>query len=200
MKKIAIVGAPGTGKTTICRGVALELGKKGFNVGQAAEFAYDYCNEYGQPTHWLEQMEIFKGERKREKSLKHCDFIVCDAAMFLAIVYMRLMTPQKGDFRGDVNRYYSELKKYRFAEKELFGYTQEVEDEYDYIFFLPKEFPMKKDGVRWQKDDKEAEDISRRIKGLLDFMGWRHYGITGSIDERIKKILNLVLYTYKTRI
>lgn len=200
MKKIAIVGAPGTGKTTICRGVALDLGKKGFNVGQVIEYAYSYCNRYGQPTHWLEQMEIFRGEQRREKDLEHCDFVVCDAAMFLAIIYMRLMEPKRGDFRGDINRYHLELKKYRFAEKKLFGYTQEIEGEYDYIFFLPKEFPMKKDGVRWQKDDKEAEEISRKIKGFLDFMGWRYYEIKGSIDERINKIVNLVLYTYKTRI
>src|SRR3989338_6319082 len=130
MKKIAVVGAPGAGKTTIAGGVALRLREKGFNVGQVTEYAYTYCNRYGQPTHWLEQIMIFMGEQKREKDLDHCDFVVCDAAMFLALVYMRLLMPRQGDFRGDINRFTRELKKYRFAEKKLFGFIQEIEDEY----------------------------------------------------------------------
>lgn len=200
--KIAIVGGPGAGKTTIASGVFFELKKCGFNVGKAMEYAYTYVSRYGPPTHWSAQGEIFRGQKRREEDLKHCDFIVCDAATFLTISYMRLLMPHKGDFRGNINSYHMELKRYLRDEKKLFGDIQEVVagKEYDYVFFLPITAPMKQDGVRWQKDPKEAEDISRSIKGFIDFMGIEHHVVTGSEDEKVKKIVDMVLYTYKVRI
>jgi len=62
---------------------------------------------------------------------------------------------------------------------------------YSHVFYLPIEFPIVLDGLR--PDDPEFQrEIDRRILGLLDTHGIVHDTITGSIEERMDKILRMV--------
>lgn len=59
---------------------------------------------------------------------------------------------------------------------------------YSHVFYLPIEFPIVLDGLR--PDDPEFQrEIDRRVLQLLDTHGIVYDTITGSVDERMAKIL-----------
>ena len=63
--------------------------------------------------------------------------------------------------------------------------------QYDYIFFVPREFGYKKDGVRWQ-DEEVAQIVDDAILNFLNAENVKYEVITGSTRERSEKILNIV--------
>jgi nicotinamide riboside kinase len=58
---------------------------------------------------------------------------------------------------------------------------------YDYVFYLPIEFPIVLDGVRPDDTGFQA-DIDRRMKSLLDSHDIEHHTLTGSIEERQEQV------------
>ena len=62
---------------------------------------------------------------------------------------------------------------------------------YDYIFFVPREFGYKKDGVRWQ-DEEVAQQVDNAILGFLNAENVKYELITGSTRERSQRILDIV--------
>ena len=63
--------------------------------------------------------------------------------------------------------------------------------QYDYIFFVPREFGYKKDGVRWQ-DEEVAQMVDKAILGFLDAENVKYSVITGSTKERSEQIMKIV--------
>ena len=63
--------------------------------------------------------------------------------------------------------------------------------QYDYIFFVPREFGYKKDGVRWQ-DEEVAKAVDKAILGFLDAENVKYSVITGSTKERSEAIMKIV--------
>ncbi|MEE0879990.1 MAG: AAA family ATPase, partial [Turicibacter sp.] len=63
--------------------------------------------------------------------------------------------------------------------------------QYDHIFFVPREFGYKKDGVRWQ-DEEVAQMVDNAILNFLNAENVKYSTITGSTAERSQKILDIV--------
>ena len=55
--------------------------------------------------------------------------------------------------------------------------------QYDHIFFVPREFGYKKDGVRWQ-DEGVAQAVDKAILGFLESENVKYTIIKGSTKER----------------
>ena len=63
--------------------------------------------------------------------------------------------------------------------------------QYDHIFFVPREFGYKKDGVRWQ-DEEVAQMVDDAILNFLNAENVKYEMITGSTRERSQKIMDIV--------
>jgi hypothetical protein len=62
---------------------------------------------------------------------------------------------------------------------------------YDFVFYLPIEFPIVLDGLR--PDDAAFQaDIDRRIVELLESHDVAHHSLTGSIEERQEQVRKIV--------
>jgi len=59
---------------------------------------------------------------------------------------------------------------------------------YDFVFYLPIEFPLEEDGVRSVDPEFRAE-IDRRFRKCLTEFNVKYVVLSGSIEERIKQAL-----------
>lgn len=75
---------------------------------------------------------------------------------------------------------------------------------YDFIFYLPIEFPMESDGIR-SDDEVFRQEIDRRYKKLLDDLGVKYIilpsfiGESASKEEAIQKRIDLALSYIKNK-
>jgi len=90
MRKIAVVGAHGVGKTTLCKGLCLECERSGRTYVLIDEVARS-CplpigpNQGIEATLWILTEQI---KREAEATLKNPDFILCDRSAIDPLVYL----------------------------------------------------------------------------------------------------------------
>ena len=178
--RIAILGGPRCGKTTLIQQVYVDLKVKGLNVGAASEYSTDYLKDKGMIETISEQYGIYLGQKMLEDSLNEFDYAITDYATFIPYVYGRFML-------GDKKRTVKEIE----ILKDLYGLALKDISKYDHIFFVPREFGYKKDGVRWQ-DETLAKSIDEAIKQFLDAENVPYTIITGSTKERSERILEII--------
>ena len=127
-----------------------------------------------------EQYGIYLGQLHLEKALDGHEYEVTDYATFVPYIYGRLML-------GDKKRTKKEIE----ILNDLYSLAIRDLPQYDYIFFVPREFGYKKDGVRWQ-DEEVAQMVDDAILNFLNAENVKYEVITGSTRERSEKILNIV--------
>ena len=115
-----------------------------------------------------------------EKALDGHEYAVTDYATFVPYIYGRLML-------GDKKRTKKEIE----ILNDLYSLAIRDLPQYDYIFFVPREFGYKKDGVRWQ-DEEVAKAVDKAILGFLDAENVKYSVITGSTKERSEAIMKIV--------
>lgn len=174
--RIAILGGPRCGKTTLMQQIYVDLKVKGYNVGAVSEYSTDYLKEKGMIETISEQYGIYLGQKMLEDSLDEFEYAVTDYATFIPYVYARFML-------GDKKRTVKEIE----ILKDLYGLALRDISKYDHIFFVPREFGYKKDGVRWQ-DEELAKSIDDAIRQFLDAENVSYTTITGSTKERAEQI------------
>lgn len=62
---------------------------------------------------------------------------------------------------------------------------------YDFVFYLPIEFPMESDGVR-SDDENFRKIVDVNYKKYLDEHGIKYFILSGSPEERIRKALEII--------
>lgn len=190
MKKICIIGGPSAGKTLVALAVGIQLKLKRYIVRFVLEYATEYIVRNGSPKNAFEQMAIFCGQRDEERykeELAGGDFLVTDAASFLACIYAR-------NFRTKADASKEEIQKYNYVIKTLDKWARErTLPTYDYVFLVPLEFGFQKNGIRWQMDEKESKKIADEIESFLKVEGKQYYSISGSLEERVEKILAIIM-------
>ncbi len=178
--RIAILGGPRCGKTTLIQQVYVDLKVKGMNVGAATEYSTEYLREKGMIETISEQYGIYLGQKMLEDSLEEYDYAITDYATFIPYVYARFML-------GDKKRTVKEIE----ILKDLYALALRDLDKYDHIFFVPREFGYKKDGVRWQ-DESLAKSIDEAIKLFLDSENVPYTVVSGSTKERSEQIYEII--------
>lgn len=166
----------------------VELKMTGYNSRRVIEYASQYITRQGVPRSIFEQMAIFLGEEDEERYIESqgaCDFIICDSASFLACVYAELYKP------NPLDKY--EIAKHNYVLKKLNSWASErTIKTYSYVFFLPFELEYVKDGTRWQENDNEAKMISNMIRGYLDLKMISYHIISGPIEDRVMRVLEIL--------
>lgn len=178
--RIAILGGPRCGKTTLIQQIYVDLKVKGLDVGAATEYSTDYLKEKGMIESISEQYGIYLGQKMLEDSLNDFEYAITDYATFIPYVYGRFML-------GDKKRTIKEIE----ILKDLYGLALRDLDKYDYLFFVPREFGYKKDGVRWQ-DETVAKSIDSALMQFLDSENVPYTIVSGSTKERSEKILKIL--------
>lgn len=178
--RIAILGGPRCGKTTLIQQLYVEMKIMGLNVGCASEYSTDYLRDKGMIETISEQYGIYLGQLKLEEDLSTFDYAVTDYATFVPYIYGRYMLGNKKRTKKEI-----EILKdlYYLAIRDL--------PKYDYIFFVPREFGYSKDGVRWQ-DETSAGEVDNAIRSFLDAENVPYEVITGATKERAKKIIEIL--------
>ena len=176
--RIAVLGGPRCGKTTLIQQLYVEMKITGLNVGYAFEYSTDYLRDKGMIESISEQYGIYLGQKRLESKLSEFDYALTDYATFVPYIYGRFML-------GDRKRSQKEIE----ILKDLYMLALEDISDYDHIIYLPREFGYEKDGVRWQ-DEEIAKKIDEAILVFLKSENIKFLQVTGSTKERAKTILD----------
>lgn len=176
--RIAVLGGPRCGKTTLIQQLYVEMKITGLNVGYAFEYSTDYLRDKGMIESISEQYGIYLGQKRLEDKLSEFDYALTDYATFVPYIYGRFML-------GDKKRSQKEIE----ILKDLYMLALEDISDYDHIIYLPREFGYEKDGVRWQ-DEEIAKMIDEAILVFLKSENINFLQVSGSTKERAKTILN----------
>ena len=123
--RIAILGGPRCGKTTLMQQVYVDLKVKGLNVGAASEYSTDYLRDKGMIESLAEQYGIYLGQMLLENSLDGFDYAVTDYASFVPYIYARFMI-------GDKKRTMKDIE----ILKDLYGLALKDISKYDHRAFF----------------------------------------------------------------
>ncbi|KXZ39145.1 Nicotinamide riboside kinase [Alkalithermobacter thermoalcaliphilus JW-YL-7 = DSM 7308] len=184
-KRIAILGGPRCGKTTLIQHLYVEMKILGLDVGCAFEYSTEYLKEKGMIESIAEQYGIYLGQKKLEDALSDFEYALTDYATFIPYVYGRFMLGGKERTKKEIE-----------ILKDLYSLAIEDIQNYDYIFYVPREFGYVKDGVRWQ-DEEVARAVDEAILTFLKSENVKFIEVTGSTKERAKKILSVLGLEYK---
>ena len=184
-KRIAVLGGPRCGKTTLIQHLYVEMKIAGLDVGYALEYSTEYLREKGMIETISEQYGIYLGQKKLEDDLSNFEYALTDYATFVPYIYGRFML-------GDKKRTNKEIQ----ILKDLYCLALEDIQNYDMIIYVPRQFGYVKDGVRWQ-DESIAIQIDEAILNFLKSENINYIEVTGSTKERSKQILELLDIKYE---
>lgn len=158
--KIAFVGGPGLGKTTIAMDTAAALKKDSIVAGFVAEYARTWMAKHGRtPRNVEDQAMIMRGQRKREAEASLTqDVIVTDSTTWMCAIYASLYlrnSAGKIDYSGNVSL------------NDLFEDAIPESDGYDLTFVLPRCFGMPVEPGRMQISRSEGERMDAKIAGFV---------------------------------
>ena len=178
--RIAILGGPRCGKTTLMQQLYVDLKIRDINVGAASEYSTDYLRDKGMIENIAEQYGIYLGQLKLEQELEQFDYAITDYATFVPYIYGRFMLGNKERSKKEIE-----------ILKDLYVLALRDLPKYDYIFFVPREFGYTKDGVRWQ-DEEMASAVDNAILNFLQSENVKYDVITGNTKERAEAILKKI--------
>ena len=154
-KRIAVLGGPRCGKTTLIQHLYVEMKIAGLDVGYALEYSTDYLKDKGMIETISEQYGIYLGQKKLEDELSTFDYALTDYATFVPYIYGRFMLGNKDRSKKEIQ-----------ILKDLYCLAIEDIPRYDTIVYVPREFGYVQDGVRWQ-DEEIAVQIDEAILSFL---------------------------------
>lgn len=166
--KIAVVGAHGTGKTTICREVAQRLYYNYIPDIVAEAFRLKFTiNEETPPESqfWIlsKQLEL---ERNTPESW------IMEKSLWDNVIY--------GSFS--------------IKDKEVLSVIQKIVDanaKYDLVFYLPIEFPIPDDGLRSLNVDFQ-QFVDKQLVDYLEKHKIKYHTLTGDVSARVKRAVEII--------
>ena len=184
-KRIAVLGGPRCGKTTLIQHLYVEMKIAGLNAGYALEYSTEYLKDKGMIETISEQYGIYLGQKKLEDELSAFDYALTDYATFVPYIYGRFMLGSKPRTKKEIQ-----------ILKDLYCLAIEDIQNYDLIVYVPREFGYVQDGVRWQ-DEGIALQIDDAILSFLKAENIKFTEVKGSTKERASQILDLLNIEYK---
>jgi nicotinamide riboside kinase len=173
--RIAIVGSFSTGKTTLAELLArrLELPLLPEAAREVVALGFKLDKDATPETETLIFLKQYNNELATER-------FVGDRSLIDVMAYAGWVLDNQT--RSKEIALWEECE--RLAERRL-------RTGYSHVFYLPIEFPIVLDGLRPDDPDFQRE-IDHRILGLLDTHGIVYETVTGSVDERMSKILGMI--------
>ena len=182
--KVNVIGAPSSGKTTLCTGIEYELKSMHVNVDSSREYARQYINVYGWPETVGEQFILFENQDRRDIAIaEKADILLSDSPGPVHYVFgVQLLKSKLKD--------YTKID-YKFLE-ELFIKCLQKTMWFDLILVLnPLDF-VTKDGTRKE----EMADIYRLHDALIGFLNLHqipYVVLDGTLKEKVEKGLKVIM-------
>ncbi|HET9644184.1 MAG TPA: ATP-binding protein [Burkholderiaceae bacterium] len=169
--RIAIVGAEGTGKTTLARDLGERLQQAtGLRTQVVSEFLREWCDREGRTPHADEQRAIAEEQGRRiEAASLAAELIVADTTPLMAAVYSDL----------------------RFADRSLYPFALEQQLRYDLTLFTALDLPWIADGLD-RAGLQLRKPVDRALRGALLTAGIGWSLVSGSGEMRVEAALNAV--------
>lgn len=178
MKRIALMGGAGCGKSTQCARFFSDLKSESIQVEQVQEWVREAFNKNLIPkgNAWT-QFWIYEEQKRKEDCIpKEIEYIVTDSPTLLSYVYALQYAK-----RPDDN--YLIIKMYENFINDL--------SRYDYVFLCKREKPYVKDGTRIQTKE-EAAKLDNIIIHMLEQHNIEYTVLSGSTTERTNKMREVI--------
>jgi len=185
--KVAFTGAHGTGKTTLVKALFEQLAAMEVSSSLTPEVPRVVCDLVADTTYFrrgnntfLRQMLILMGQPIYEiAQAKGASTLLCDRAILDHWAYTEYLFAAKlKDSEALVAK--------AFVTKHMASY--------DYVFYVPIEFGPKDDGTR-EGDGAFQLSVDGKIRELLAELDIPHHVVSGSVDERVGQVLQIILPT-----
>ena len=178
MKKIALMGGAGCGKSTQCADFFAKLKSESISVEQVQEWVREGFSKGWIPRNnaWA-QSTIYEEQKRKEDCIPTLiQYMVTDSPTLLCYVYalQDAKIPQDN---------YLIIKMYEKFLEDL--------SRYDYVFLCKREKPYVKDGTRTQTKE-EAEKLDRTIIGILEQHNISYTVLSGTTTERSNKMREII--------
>lgn len=160
------MGSHGTGKTTLAKALAKRLNFTYIQdvVREEAVKKGFIINENTPP-----EVQLWLLMRQWELETTTPGGWVADKSLFDYLVYGNLVLKDE-------------------AVKRVIRKIVQRNAKYDFVFYLPIEFPMEEDGIR-SIDPKFRGEIDHLFRKCLDEFGVKYIVLSGSVEERIEQAL-----------
>jgi nicotinamide riboside kinase len=178
MIKVAFVGPPDSGKTTLAKSVSSYFNIEKYNVAYIDEYAREFITKtHSYPSSVSEQFFVFEQQRKKEYI--PCNILFTDSPTFLAYVYaIRLCDYTSAKDRLILSKLYEEVLK-------------EVK-RYDLVLFLETFREPVKDGVRDGHID-AIDVINNQILSFLTLHGIQYELIpAAALQDRVNTTIKVI--------
>lgn len=159
MIRIGITGVPGSGKTSLARGLCASLRKiEGLNsVELVSEYARRYISKHGDITSMWEQYRIFAKQKEWEDSVDNgkVDLMISDSPIYLGFIYCLELPKNTSKDIMSFNDVFKAMLR-----------LNAPRSRYDIIFHLPPIIRPVEDGVRKAEyfEDEVRELMNEKIK------------------------------------
>ena len=176
--RIALIGPPGTGKSTVSQALQVHLGSVDFLTGCVGEYARDYLVKFGSIEHIAIQQGLgYKQKRREDVQAVSYDLLISDSPVYFSYLYALMSADPHSRPQMKIVR---DLYKWMVLD-EL--------HRYDCVIYLPLQFDVVNDGVR---DVNATATIEPVITGFLDAHKhlFKNYVEIRSDQTHPKKILH----------
>jgi len=181
MIKIAIMGAPSTGKTTLAKELSIHLlYRKGKQAEYIDEYARQFVAKFGLPTIY-DQFFFFEQQLKREQAISpKAEYLVTDSPFYLSYIYGSKVMDRENE-------------KERLYFHALVERLLEHVNDYDHVIYLPADAGrLQEDGMRIHTTVFDQKDVDDRIRGFFSIYNIDYKPVNGTLEERIQKCCDII--------
>lgn len=173
MIKIALVGCPGSGKSTCAADIFVQCKKNGITAELVQEYARILINSGWEISNVAEQFIVNINQRRKEDIIpEEIEVMITDSPAFLSYYYACRNIKSRSD---------------NFALVEMYKQFLADLSRYDYIFFLNRVKDYVVDGTRIQTEE-ESDEIALQLKALLDMHHVIYHELDGN-DSAVQSIM-----------
>ena len=168
LKKIAVIGPESTGKSALCKALALH-----FNCYWCPEYARAYLLKNGKEYNFDTLQTIAEGQLKQEddfvlQSIRHDkEFLFIDTEMYIMKVWY----------------------EYVFNKCPFFVLDQIASRQYDYYLLTNTDLPWEEDELREYPDHESREQLFHTYKDLLIHQNTGWHIVSGKGNERLQNAI-----------
>jgi|ERR1035437_2489435 nicotinamide riboside kinase len=184
MIKIAFVGAPGSGKTTISTQVFSELKIKGFRTEHVHEWIRNDIQKHGAMTSIWEQYRTRQHQKDLEDAVPETiEYCILDGGIilpyFYSVLYANPTEPRQRLVLQDM---------YKYLLDDIYL------NRYDMIFYVPLIASADlNDGTRYQTDE-EVQTLDEHMRLIFTKLHSKNtHTVSDGFDKRLEEVMKIIL-------